>query len=191
MKSDVIRIEGTEDRTAEALDQAERVAVFEELGARDALHLRLLAEEMMNMVRAIAGTIKGEFWIVNSGKLFELHLHARTAMDFQKHDQLLASSSSGKNEAVRGFMGKVRAFFEPTETLYPSFNLTPDGVDTDMVWTMRAYQQQIRENIEQNLAGSAEAWDELERSVVSHIADDVKVSIRGCDVEMTVSRKLA
>ncbi len=191
MKSDIIRIEGTEDRTAQALDQAERVAAFEELGGRDALHLRLLAEEAMNMVRAIAGKIEGAFWIENSGRLFELHLHVKTAMDFQKHDQLLAASSSGKNEAERGFMGKVRAFFEPAETRYPSFNLTPDGLDTDMVWTMRAYQQQIRENIEKEMAGAAEAWDELERSVVSHIADDVKVSIRGCDVEMTISKKMA
>ena len=33
-------------------------------------------------------------------------------------------------------------------------------------------------------------WDELEKSVVTHVADDIKVSIRGQQVEMTILKKL-
>ena len=36
-----------------------------------------------------------------------------------------------------------------------------------------------------------EQWDELEKSVVSHIADDVLVSIRGYEVELVIIKKLA
>ena len=36
-----------------------------------------------------------------------------------------------------------------------------------------------------------QAWDELEKSVVAHVADDVKVSIRGSVVEMTIFKKFA
>ncbi len=35
-----------------------------------------------------------------------------------------------------------------------------------------------------------QAWDELEKSVVAHVADDVKVSIRNQQVEMTIVKKL-
>ena len=35
------------------------------------------------------------------------------------------------------------------------------------------------------------AWDELEKSVVARVADDVKVSIRGRVVEMTLLKKMA
>ena len=35
-----------------------------------------------------------------------------------------------------------------------------------------------------------EAWDELEKSVVSHVADEVKVSIRSGTVEMIIYKKL-
>ena len=35
-----------------------------------------------------------------------------------------------------------------------------------------------------------DAWDELEKSVVGHIADDVKVFISGRTVEMTIIKKM-
>ena len=35
-----------------------------------------------------------------------------------------------------------------------------------------------------------EMWDELEKSVVTHVADDVKVAIRGRTVEMAIYKKL-
>ena len=37
---------------------------------------------------------------------------------------------------------------------------------------------------------AAEAWDELEKSVVSSVADDVKVNIQGFQTEMTIIKKL-
>ena len=38
--------------------------------------------------------------------------------------------------------------------------------------------------------GAEEAWDELEKSVIAHVADEVKISIRGYDVEMIVYKKI-
>ena len=35
-----------------------------------------------------------------------------------------------------------------------------------------------------------EAWDELEKSVVTHVADEIKVFIRGGQTEMTIIKKL-
>ena len=37
---------------------------------------------------------------------------------------------------------------------------------------------------------AAEAWDELEKSVVSNVADDVKIGIKGFQTEITIIKKL-
>ena len=190
MKSDVIKVSSREDRTDMVLDQAARMASVQKLSHKSALHLRLLSEEMMCMMRAIAGDVDGEFWIENKGPSYELHLRCNTFMDERKRKMLLGASSSGKNEANRGFMGKLRAFFEPTEDLPPFCSFNPDGTYSDMVWSMRSYQKMLRQCVDQNREGAEEAWDELEKSVVSHLADDVRVGIRGTEVEMTVYRNL-
>ncbi len=190
MKSDVIAISSRQDRTDEVLSQAERVAAYQRLSRKGALHLRLLAEEMMNMMRTITGDVEGTFWIENEGEQYELHLRTNTAVDFYVREQLLSASTSGKNEADRGLTGKLRSFFEPVEGVPMMLDFNPDGSSADMVWTLRAYQQQVALAMQQEQAGAAEKWDELEKSVVSHLADEVKVSIRSRKVEMVVYKKL-
>lgn len=190
MKSDVISVSSRYDTTAEAIEQAEKVAVYGELSHKEALHLRLLAEEMMSMIRAIAGEVSGQFWIQNRRSHYELHLLVDTAMDEQKRKALLSTSKTGKNEANRGFMGKIRAFFEPMEDVPIYFECQPDAMYQEISWTMAGYQQKLENDMEHDREGAKAAWDELEKSVIGHIADDVKVSIRGHEVEMIVYKKM-
>ena len=190
MKSDVIAVSSRQDCTGAVLSQAERVAAYCGMSHKSALHLRLLAEEMMNLMRAITGDVDGAFWIENEGEQYELHLRVNTVVDFYKREQLLSASTSGKNEADRGLTGMLRSFFEPVEGAPMVLGFNPDGTGADMVWTLRAYQQQVAQALQQEQAGAAEKWDELEKSVVSHLADEVKVSIRSRKVEMVVYKKL-
>ena len=190
MKSDVIEVSSRDDRTEAVLEMTKQVADYSGLSHKEAIYLRLLAEEMMGMMRAITGDVNGEFWIESGkGRLFELHLLVSTRMDPQKREQLLRASTTGRNEANRGFMGKIRAFFDPLEDMSLLYDMTPDGLQTPVSWSMRAYRQQVRESVDSNKEGAAQAWDELERSVVAHVADEVKVSIDGYDVEMTAIRQ--
>lgn len=145
-------------------------------------------------MRAITGNVNGEFWIEDEEQLYTLHLKVRTLMDEKKREQLLSASTSGKNEAERGFMGKIRSFFEPSSSV-PMFSAGFGGGSPQMyqsyVWSMEDYRDQLRQYNEENQNEAKEAWDELEKSVVGHLADDVKVSIRGRIVEMTISKRLA
>ena len=191
MKSDMIEVSGREDCTQDVLRLAEKTAVYQQLSPQGALQLRLLAEETTCLMRAVAGDVSGRFWIESSKDEYELHLKVRTYMDSTAREKLLSAATSGENEAERGFLGKLRAFFTPAEGAPILYDLNPDGTYADMSWSMRAYQQQVQQYLLQNSPGAAEAWDELEKSVLAHAADDVKVSIRGSDVEMTVLKKLA
>ncbi len=194
MKTDVIVISNQADNMEEALAQAEKVAAYCNLSSKGALHLRLLTEETLGMMRSITGKRDGEFWIENEAGDFELHLLVNTLVDDKKREQLLSASTTGVNEATRGIMGKIRAFFEAPSDV-PSFSgmFMPGGASAHagVSWSMVDYREQLRQYREMNREGAQEAWDELEKSVVARIADNVKVSIKGRTVEMTIQKKLA
>ncbi|MCR4628418.1 MAG: hypothetical protein K5760_02305 [Clostridium sp.] len=190
MKSDVIIIANDGRGMDEALEQAEKVALYKGLAHKAALHLRLLTEEMMGMMRSITGEREGEFWIEEEGREFSLHLRVETLMDYDKQEQLLAASFSGKNEAAKGIMGKIRTFFDPMDWADAPTPTTLDPMNMMFSWSMIEYRQSVKEMMEQERAGAEEAWDELEKSVVSNLADDVKVSIKGRIAEMIILKKV-
>jgi len=200
MKTDVIRVSSRGARMETALKQAEFVAGYKNLSPKSALHLRLLTEEMMGIIRSITGETEGEFWIEDNDDVYQLHLRVDTTMDSEKRERLLSTSSSGKNESARGFMGRLRNFFDVeadadvAASAGPLFSAmysdSSTGSALDYEWSMLRYQEQLNARGE-NDPIAREAWDELEKSVVAHVADDVKVSIRGRTVEMIIIKKMA
>lgn len=201
MKTDVIMVSSRGKQMETALEQADKVAAYKGLPAKDALHLRLLTEEMMGMMRSITGEKEGMFWIEDQGGEYQLHLKVRTMLTSEEKEQLLAVSSSGKNESARGLMGRLRDFFDwgsdADLSAYSSPLLLPDAFEQssspmlDWEWSMSRYERALSSQMEQGDQTVKEAWDELEKSVVSHVADDVKVSIRSGTVEMIIIKKLA
>ncbi|MBR6966659.1 MAG: hypothetical protein IKH81_06200 [Clostridia bacterium] len=201
MKTDVIKVSSRGSRIETALNQAQLVADYKKLSPKNALHLRLLAEETLCMMRSITGETEGEFWIEDEDGVYQLHLRVRTPMDSVKREQLLAVSSSGKNESARGLMGRLRNFFDMeadediaavSGTLYAGlYEETSSTSVLDYEWSMLRYEEQLAARIRTDDTAAKEAWDEIEKSVVAHVADDVKVSIRGRTVEMTIFKKMA
>ena len=72
------------------------------------------------------------------------------------------------------------------DTMDPmSFALNASLAAETVNWSMKKY----RASVEMEMAEDAKAqeeWDELEKSIVANIADEVTVAIRGGEVEMTV-----
>ena len=52
------------------------------------------------------------------------------------------------------------------------------------------YQNELTNLVRQHNASATEMWDELEKSVVTHVADDVRVSIRGQQAELIILKKM-
>ena len=200
MKSDIIQIISNGENMDTALNEVEKVAAYKGLTGKNALHLRLLGEEMMGMMRSITGETKGVFWIEEKDGLYELHLKVDALVDSKIRKQLLAASRSGKNEASKGLMGKLREFFfrEADEDIAAFTSpLLAGGIShgagiplTDWEWSLMRYVD--KHNADPNpTEAEKEAWDELEKSVVSHVADDVKISIKGWETEMILKKKIA
>ena len=194
MKSDVIVISSEGNNMDAVLTQIEKVCAYKQLSPKNSMHLRLLAEETVAMMRAITGSVNGEFWVEDRDGVYEMHLLVTTLIDETIRSQLLTASTSGKNEATRSFMGKIRSFFEPSNGV-PLFTVGFAGGAAPQMygsysWSMEDYRDQLRQYQEMQHKADQEAWDELEKSVVAKIADDVKVSSRGRTVEMTIIKQM-
>lgn len=194
MRTDVITVSSNGKQMSAALEQVEKMAAFKGLSSKGTLQLRLLTEEMMGMMRSITGEKEGQFWIEDEDGVYQLHLRMNTIMDPAKREQLLGASTSGKNEAARGLMGRLRDFFEQGDNLgalpyFMSEADDPTAATMRWEWSMNAYQNTLQDYMEKDQR-AREAWDELEKSVVTHVADEIKVFIRGGQTEMTIIKKL-
>ena len=78
MKYETIKVTSDGYGLEDVLEEAEAVAEIRSLPKKDALHLRLLAEEMLCMLRSVTGRIEADFWIEEERNCFELHLSADT-----------------------------------------------------------------------------------------------------------------
>ena len=191
MTSDVLVIDDREESYQLALEQAELIAAKCDLPKKDALHLRLLTEETMGLFRALTGEILAKFWIEAQDKIFRLHLSVRTQMDSGKRSDLLSVSTSGKNAAAKGFTGKLRDILERAmDEAGTSDDDTADNViygkgAAYAHWTMQQYQKNEMKRAE--APAEDDTWDELEKSIVGRLADDVSVSIRGREVDMVIT----
>ena len=192
MKTDVIVVSSRGEKMEEALNQAEKFAQFKGLDRKKALHLRLLTEEMMGMMRSITGETEGEFWIEDDTETAELHLRVNTVIDMQTRAQLVAASTSGKNEATRTLMGKLRSFFDVGPVFAAPFmpGESAQVYGAAMAWSMQEYRNQLKKYRDENGEGAEEEWDELEKSVVSHVADEVKVRVENDVAEMIIYKSM-
>ena len=183
-----------------ALIQADKVAVYKELSRKNALHLRLLAEEMMGLMRSITGDVTGKFWIEDQDGIYELHLRTEKWLTSEKREQLLAVSTTGKNESAKGLMGRLRNFFEigadedvalfTNPLVLPGMYEQTSMPTMDWEWSMVQYEEALACYKPEKEETVLEARDELEKSVVAHVADDIKVGIKGRTVEMTIIKKM-
>ncbi|MBR0366565.1 MAG: hypothetical protein IJH94_07180 [Clostridia bacterium] len=190
MKSDVCRLEKNMSDFHRIPAEAEKVAAYNNLDERQSRRLRLLSEELIGMLPELLEFGRGEFWIENDGKSFELHVSV-TPEDIVDIDEekILSVSKSGKNAATKGIINKIRVAaqmmilsYGESSTAY-SYDFYDMGMVTGMhnyanAWSLTSYKEQVTSHKEE--------WDELEKSVIANLADDVIVGITGKKVEIVV-----
>ena len=175
MKTNIIRIDNQGNGFSRALDETEKAAVFEGLDQKDAMRLSLLTQEMLSLAQCITGDMQADFWIEGTNGNFDLHMTTETVMDKEKRFQLIESSTSHRNEAATGFLGKLRDALEEAMTA----EADRQTVDLPM---------DVIDDLPVNSAEMAE-WDGLERSILQSAADQVKIGIRGGVVDVTICKR--
>ena len=201
MISDIIHISKMDDTSNDkALDLSRRVSQYKELSRKSAMHLRLLTEELLGMMRTVTGESNGQFWIEAEGDEYRLHLKVDTLIGSKERKELLSAASSGKNEASKTLMGRLAEFFfRDADEGIANFNnpLLASGTRSgaalpvsDWEWSLAVSRNNLTPKVAEKDAVALEAWDELEKSVVTHVADDVKVFIKGGETEVVLIKKM-
>lgn len=144
------------------------------LKEKDALRLKLLAEEVLRLAKSIIGCGIMDMWLEGDARVTRIFLTAENHMDKQKQDELISVSSTGTNSKEGGFFGILKSMF------------TMQGLD-ESTWSLKEYQEKIQRQREEDKY-SQEAWDDLERSLVANLADDIEVSIDKNNIRMVVTK---
>lgn len=197
MKTELIGITPAGTGKEKALELTEKTGAYCGLDHKSALRLRLLSEELIELMRTFTGELKGDFWLEANDDTVEVHLKTEIPMDLKTRKELLAVSSSGKNAAAKGFMGKIRDMIS-TATL-PEDPETKAMTDQALglmalgcqagtysgsySWSMSSYVASIEKA---EAVQAQKAKDELEKSIVANLADDVTVHIVNSNVEITL-----
>ena len=178
MKSDIIILDNQGNGFEKTIEEARKVAAYKGLNQKDSLHLQLCAEEMMSLARSVTGEMQASFWIETDGDQFDLHMTTQTVMDSEKRSTLLAAATSGKNEAAKSFLGRLRDAFEQAMAVDVSHNNDlPGDVLDDLV--------------NHTIECTDPEWDGYEQSTLRMLADSIRIGIRGGMVDMTVSKRFA
>lgn len=206
MKSDIFMLNSDDGRMAAARYATEDFARGLDLDRHNTLRLDLLTEEMLGMVKAMADEFYGQLWFEAKGKRCEIHLQATADMNADRREELLSVSSTGRNAAAKGFMGMVKDVlfgamhsfgraindYNREVARYGFVNPAEIGslaVDNMMpIWTLQTYRTGLEEQCDMD-EDAGEAWNELEKSIVGKLADDVVVGVKGDRIEMVIIKE--
>ena len=195
MKSNECMLSGKRSDIDKAMKEVEKFAQYNELSKKETLQLRLLAEEMMGMQAGVMGFVSGEFYLENQGRTYNIYLH--TDIDVSKQQavqtKFVEMSTSGKNIAYTGFMGRIRklmdnmssssvaGYYQVGSSMGDTMVFTRPVIDYDRIWELSKYKEQVKKKMEQ--------WDELEKSIVASIADELVVGARNDYVDIIAVKK--
>ena len=205
MKSNICKIEnGTKDLEA-ILKESEKVAVYNELTHKQALQLRLICEEIDGMLPNIINDFSGDFWIDFENGVCKVNISLKfDEFTAEKKAGLVAIAKNKKNAATVGIVGKIRSALENAFLDEESFGSTEmmlesryfamecysgmdcfAGNDYACLWSLEQYRSNVKNE------KKTEAWDELEKSVLASVADDVIVGVKGKRADIVVVKKFA
>lgn len=196
---------GSDQDVVRELENADEIIAGIALAPKDALHAKLIFEETLGMLKEMIENYQAVVRLEKYKEAYCLKLTATTDMDYDKKEGLLSLASDHKNDSVRGFMDKIGDIiqtgllnYENTMKLsqkygggYVNYGMVGmygslEGIDSDMMmWSLYDYRNGLDEVMEDDSA-SKEAWDELEKSIVANIAEDVIVGIKGDRVDMSI-----
>lgn len=199
MRSNVCKFERGRRDLGAILRESEKVAAYCELSRKQSLHLRLICEELDGMLPELIGDFEGKLWIEIEEDICKVC--ASLSIDeisTSRRKEIINIAKNKKNAAAVGIKGKIRSAVESlflNEDVADAFAasaMTMDfsagyytESDYSRCWSLNGYRSAVKK------AHKKDAWDELEKSVIASVADDVIVGIAGKQAEITVIKKFA
>ncbi|SER86751.1 hypothetical protein SAMN04487884_112130 [Butyrivibrio fibrisolvens] len=183
MKTDIIKLSSDISSWEDALDETEKCGRYNNLGDTQVLKLRLLGEELMNLMKSIVGEFDGSYWIETKNNKFEVHVTADTQVSFLQRESLLdASKTSEEEQKKKGFFKTIiNVWKDYVETqsvilndpiMQQRIEIMGLGIDSGELalksWSLNRYVETLPDDQK----------DDLEQFIVKSLADDILVSAK-------------
>ena len=149
------------------------------------------------MLPYIIEDFEGDLWIDCEDKLCKVNVSIQIPeFNIEKKNELIKIAKNKKNAAVVGIVSKIRNAIENfflNEDNIEALAISSGGFcfdiacseDYSSLWSLDNYRTNVKKE------EHAEAWDELEKSVISSVADDVIVGVKGNIVNIIIVKKFA
>ena len=192
-------ISDTVRRNSDANEIMKEFAEKNGITGKDFYHLGLLTEETLGMANQILHVYDGELWVESTASGYEIILEAAV----HEKDRGKAVSTASQE----GFMAKIAEMMN-CSYMFEDIAEMPDdlaGVLPDYMsygireekeaqawagrWSLSVYRDNLRNRQGENPEAEL-ALDELEKSIVAHLADDVTIGIHGHRIRLAISKEL-
>ena len=119
MQSNIIKITRDQDNLNKILGETQKTAEYADLSAKQTLRTRLIAEELIGMLKELSEDFDGDFWVEQEGTSFDFitRIYLHESMDMETKQKFIDVSTDKKNASAKGIMGKIRDIVE--NMLYP------------------------------------------------------------------------
>lgn len=195
-KSKTITFDGSEKAVNAAIQEAERYSGSENLGKAMKLRIRLLSEELISMMRGLPNMKNGQFHIRRDGSDYEICFEADAKINKETRNSLVGVSSSNLNEAYTGIGGMVTQAIDSMMLMSindkngvskASMNAMEESIgkaDDDYKWSYNIYKEkEMQSQLEDDNSVNPE---ELGKSVLTKMSDDIRISVRTKHVSIRV-----
>lgn len=193
MKSNVCKIEKGNNGLEAIFKESEKVAKYNNLTHKQTLQLRLLCEEIDGMLPNIIDDFEGCLWIDFEDGVCKVNVSIQMPkFEVEKKEELINIAKNKRNASAVGVLGKIRSMVENVfldENVLRGYAISSGsfnvygGMDYSSYWSLAQHKEFVKKE------NNEEAWDELEKSVISSVADDVIVGVQGKNVDIIIVKK--
>lgn len=146
------------------------------IDGKKAMRLSLLAEEAIRLARSIVeGGDSVELWFDGDDKATDIYVKTTGKLDADQEEEFISVSSSGENEVKTTFFDELRKVFTRPKKAS---------------WSLAEYEENLSKERAKDPLSQA-SWENLERSVLARLADEITVSVQDGEALMVIKKSFA
>ena len=184
-------------RNGDACEIMREFAEKNGITGKNCYYLGLLAEETLGMANQILHVYDGELWVESTASGYEIILEA-AVHEKDGGEGVPAASPEGFMAKIAEMMNCSYMFENTMEMPEDLSGMLPDymsyGIREEKEtqawagrWSLSAYRDNLRNRRGENPRAEL-ALDELEKSIVAHLADEVTIGIHGHRIRLVISK---
>lgn len=184
-------------RSSDANEILKEFAEKNGITGKDYHHLGLLTEETLSMANQILHVYDGELWVEGTADGYRVVLEA-AVHEKDGGEAVPKASPEGFMAKIAEMMNCSYMFENITEMPEDLAGMLPDymsyGIREEKEahawagrWTLSAYRDNLQNRKGENPEAEP-ALEELEKSIVAHLADEVTIGIHGHKIRLVISK---